>query len=334
MQVGLSSNGFAMVRQQEVARRAKQRLLRERKDVQTAQDRSNPENSLSPEPVLPYDALQADQQCPAIPCALDDAFVERYLQATGEHHPLFTAAGGYAPPLITSMVRFPKASLGGRWPDGTIHLRQEIRLLRPLRRGEALTLSVHIGQKYIRKGRHYIELLTTTWDQEQHPVVQGSMLMLWAGATQFPEPTRTPQASRGHESASRETAPEGRTLEPITADITRAMMQTYGDVAGARSPLHLDEAYARQTRFGKNIAQGLLVLTLLSRLMTQTFAERWLAHGTLKARFLKPVFVDDRITARGVELAPRPTPAAQRVRCVVWCENQHGDRVIDGEATV
>jgi 3-hydroxybutyryl-CoA dehydratase len=102
----------------------------------------------------------------------------------------------------------------------------------------------------------------------------------------------------------------------------------YGEVAGARDPIHIDPEYARHTRFGRNIAQGLLILTLLSRLMTRAFEEAWLNGGSLEVRFTHPVCIGDRIIARGIHREDAPG------HCMVWVENQHGRRVIDGKAAV
>jgi 3-hydroxybutyryl-CoA dehydratase len=277
------------------------------------------------EAVLDYDALQAGQTFPAVPCPLTDTFVEAYLQATGEAHPLFDVTGrggGYAPPFCTSLVGFVKSSLGGRWPDGTVHLSQDMQLLRPLRRGTALTLDVHIGTKYIRNGRRYLELIATTRDGGQQAVVRGSMLMLWAGATET-VPTSPAQSQTRPEPPP---APAGRRLDPVRTDFPLRRLEAYGRVARAQDPIHLDSEYARQTRFGRNIVQGLLVLTLLSRLMTQACGERWLDTGALNVRFAKPVFVGEQITAHGVVLDEDAQTYA------VWCENTEGTRVIAGKA--
>jgi 3-hydroxybutyryl-CoA dehydratase len=279
------------------------------------------------EAVLDYDALQAGQTFPAVPCSLTDTFVDAYLQATGEVHPLFDVVGhggGYAPPFCTSLVGFIKGSLGGRWPDGTMHLSQGMQLLRPLHRGEELMLDVHIGQKYIRNGRRYLELIATTRDRDEQAVVRGNMLMLWAGATEAGRPSTSPrQAGSEHPPT-----PTGRPLDPVTADFPLSRLEAYGRVAKAQDPIHLDPEYARQTRFGRNIAQGLLVLTLLSRLMIQACGARWLASGALHIRFAKPVFVGERITARGVVVDE------SKHTYVVWCENAEGTRVISGQTSI
>ena len=209
-----------------------------------------------------------------------------------------------------------------------MHLSQDIRLLRPLRRGESLTIDIRIGQKYTRNSRRYLELLTTTRDTDDNPVVQGAMLMLWAGATASASPARHRSSTETKPSESEHHHPEGAALSPISLDFPAVRLQAYGNVAAARDAIHLDPDYARQTRFGKNIAQGLLVLTLLSQLLTQAFQAQWLSHGTLQVRFVKPVFVDDRITASGI-LVEEATG-----RCEVWCTNQQNERVIEGTAVI
>ena len=73
-----------------------------------------------PEPVLEWSALSEGRVFAAVPLVLDDSRVDAYLEATGEHHPLYAHAtgGGWVPPCFTTMVRFAKDALGGRWPSG------------------------------------------------------------------------------------------------------------------------------------------------------------------------------------------------------------------------
>ncbi|GIX46337.1 MAG: hypothetical protein KatS3mg131_0548 [Candidatus Tectimicrobiota bacterium] len=267
------------------------------------------------EPVLDYEALRPGQPYPAIPCCLEPGQVAQYLQATAEHHPLY--AQGYVPPLFPSMVRWVKASLGGRWPSGTLHLAQHLELRRPLHGGEALRLGVTVGDKEVRHGRRYVQLHATAWDAKAQPVVQSRMHLLWAGATQEAAPR--PAAFPGDTAE-----PEGRPLPRLAATFTRAMVEAYAEIAAARDPLHLDPDYARHTRFGANVVQGLLLLTLPARLLVQAFGLRWLASGTLSARFRQPVFVGEQATVQGVETRPG--------HCLLWCTNARGERVLSAEA--
>jgi 3-hydroxybutyryl-CoA dehydratase len=99
-------------------------------------------------------------------------------------------------------------------------------------------------------------------------------------------------------------------------------LRAYGELAAARDPIHLDPEFAKTTPFGVNVAQGKLVMTLLSRLMLERHGEAWLARGTLDIRFRRPVLVNEPIEAWG------------GADGAVWCTNARGERAIEGKATI
>ncbi len=90
------------------------------------------------------------------------------------------------------------------------------------------------------------------------------------------------------------------------------------------------ESYARQGRFGRRVAHGLLTASLISTtngLLLQRPGGISLAQ-TL--RFLRPVYLGDTITACSevVEIIA----AKRRLRCRTTCTNQHGELIVEGEA--
>lgn len=276
------------------------------------------------EPDLDYDVLAVGQQFPAVPIELDADFVGAYVRSTGHDDPLFTSR--YAPPLISNLVRFVKGSLGGKWPAGTVHLNQDIQLNRPLKQGETVTLEVRVGAKTRRKGRSYIEFVCTTLDAEQQRVGQAIMRMLWRGAD-LPSTTRSTAVP-----SPPPAAPTGREVEPLMVNVSHAMVAAYAEVAAARDPIHLDPVYASKTRFGKPIAQGLLVLSFVSRLLTRAYGERWMRGGSLSVRFARPAMVGEAVTVRGIER--QPTGDDARRHCVIWCENARGESLLEGTANI
>jgi 3-hydroxybutyryl-CoA dehydratase len=266
------------------------------------------------EPVLEWENLRPGHAFPVARCTLDDAFVDAYLQATGEDHPLYRA--GHAPALCLSLVRFTKASLGGRWPSGTLQLGQRFRSLRALRRGERIAMDLRIGKLEERNGRRYFELLSTGRDEAGAPVAEQQMDLMWAGTT---------KAGPSKPSDKKEIK-EKPTLGPLTDRFPMARLRAYGEVAGARDPIHLDPEFAKSTPIGANVAQGKLVMTLISRLMLEHLGERWLERGNLDIRFRRPVLVDEPIQAWAA------APGAEGFEFAVWCENPRGERVIEGNA--
>ena len=274
------------------------------------------------EPVLDWNTLHAGDTFPAASCLLDDAFVDAYLAATGETHPVYTQ--GHVPPLCLSLVRFTKASLGGRWPSGTLQLSQTYQSLSMLRRNQRVRLGLKIASIEQRDGKLYFEMLTRVRDEQDTIVAEMRSRQLWAspvGAGSSPAPG-APAKPRAVAPALPESL-----IGPLTGQFPMLRVKAYGDVAGARDPVHLDPAFAKTTPLGVNIVQGKLVATLISRLMLDHFGLPWLERGWLDLRFRRPVLIGESIQARA-----SPEPGDSGPRYSVWCTDPRGERVIAGSA--
>ena len=96
------------------------------------------------------------------------------------------------------------------------------------------------------------------------------------------------------------------------------------------NPLHLDEEYARQTRFGGRIVHGMLGASLISAVIgTQLGGPIYLSQSL---KFLKPITIGETITAAVEVIAVRADKNIATLSTVVT--NAHGERVIEGEALV
>jgi 3-hydroxybutyryl-CoA dehydratase len=75
----------------------------------------------------------------------------------------------------------------------------------------------------------------------------------------------------------------------------------FAGIVGDFYAVHIDEEYAKTTRFGKRIAQGALSVGFLSTLMG-TMAAKAPSPGAVSHRyditFAAPVFIGDTVTAR------------------------------------
>lgn len=114
--------------------------------------------------------------------------------------------------------------------------------------------------------------------------------------------------------------------------ITEADILLFAAVSGDTYGLHLDEEYAKTTRFGRRVAHGMLSASLLSTVNALLLQRPGGLYVSQSVRFLRPVFIGDTLTARCeiVELLP----AKRRMRCVTTVVNQRGKTVIDGESIV
>ncbi|EHL19764.1 MaoC family dehydratase [Peptoanaerobacter stomatis] len=118
----------------------------------------------------------------------------------------------------------------------------------------------------------------------------------------------------------------------VSKTITESDIYTYAGIIGDINPLHVNEEYAKNTRFKTRIAHGMLTASFFSTLVGMCIpgADAIYLGQTLK--FLLPVKIGDTITATGeiTKVVPEKKIAYMKTTVV----NQRGELVIDGEATV
>ena len=106
----------------------------------------------------------------------------------------------------------------------------------------------------------------------------------------------------------------------------------FAGLSGDVYPLHVDEEYAKTTRFGRRAAHGMLSASLISTVCGLLLQRPGGLLIGQTIRYRRPVFVGDTLTATA-EVAEL-MPDKRRVRCKTTILNQHGDLVVDGEATI
>jgi 3-hydroxybutyryl-CoA dehydratase len=106
----------------------------------------------------------------------------------------------------------------------------------------------------------------------------------------------------------------------------------FAALSGDCNPVHLDEEYAARTRFGRRIAHGMLVASLISATIANELPGPGSIYLGQTLKFLAPVYPDDTVTATIEVLSVRPDKPIVTLRTT--CTNQSGTTVIDGEATV
>jgi acyl dehydratase len=114
----------------------------------------------------------------------------------------------------------------------------------------------------------------------------------------------------------------------VTADAIREFVAASGD----DNPIHSDAAFAAGTRFGRVIAPGMLTGSFVSGVIGTRLPGPGTIYLSQNLRFLRPVYVGDRVTAR-VEVAER-VPERNRLRLRTTCVNQDGEILLEGEAWV
>ncbi|MEX0748245.1 MAG: MaoC family dehydratase [Rhodothermales bacterium] len=80
-----------------------------------------------------------------------------------------------------------------------------------------------------------------------------------------------------------------------TRVLTREDVLAFARLTGDDNPLHVDEEYARTTRFGKPIVHGVLLLGIISKVLGRDFPGHGSIAVAISCRFLRPVPVGSEI---------------------------------------
>ena len=118
----------------------------------------------------------------------------------------------------------------------------------------------------------------------------------------------------------------------ITKTIEQSDIDAFARVTGDHNPVHVDEEFARTTRFGRRIAHGMLTASLISAVLANKLPGEGSVYLGQTLRFVAPVFPGDEVTARVTVKEIREDKPIVKLETV--CVNQRGEVVIRGEATV
>ncbi|HEX8294498.1 MAG TPA: MaoC family dehydratase [Pyrinomonadaceae bacterium] len=118
----------------------------------------------------------------------------------------------------------------------------------------------------------------------------------------------------------------------VSKTIADEDVRVFAELTGDRNPVHLDEAYAATTRFGRRIAHGMLGASLISAVLANELPGRGTVYLSQTLRFTAPVFLGDTVTARVTVKGVRGDKPVVTLETV--CTNQRGERVVVGEAVV
>ena len=125
-----------------------------------------------------------------------------------------------------------------------------------------------------------------------------------------------------------------------TAEFAKTIGETdlllFCGISGDFDPIHVNEEFARTTAFGRRIAHGGLIMSLLSTTASM-ISRRSLERGATgvpvslgydRIRFIRPAFINDTLTAR--YMIEEIDPAQGRSRAEVEVTNQSGEACLVG----
>ena len=117
-----------------------------------------------------------------------------------------------------------------------------------------------------------------------------------------------------------------------TKQITDEDVRLFAQVSGDTNSIHLDEAYAAATPFGRRIAHGLLTASLISAVIGNDLPGVGSIYLGQDLKFKAPVFIGDVVTATVEIVKYREDKRIMTLRTT--CVKADGTLVIEGEAVV
>ncbi len=118
----------------------------------------------------------------------------------------------------------------------------------------------------------------------------------------------------------------------LSRTITENDILLFAQVSGDHNPIHLDAEYAERSFFGKRIAHGFLVGSLISAVLGNDLPGPGSIYLSQSLRFLAPIHIGDTVTVTVKVMALRDDKRIVTLHTV--CANQHGTPVLSGEATI
>ena len=114
--------------------------------------------------------------------------------------------------------------------------------------------------------------------------------------------------------------------------VTDELVRKFAEVSGDYNPIHLDEEFAKTTRFGRRIAHGMLSGAFISAVLGYEFKERKVVYLSQTMKFTAPVYLGDTVTTTATVTDIRKDKPVVTLETV--CTNQNGDVLVKGEAVV
>jgi acyl dehydratase len=125
----------------------------------------------------------------------------------------------------------------------------------------------------------------------------------------------------------------GDELPPLVkGPIQQIQLTRYAGASGDFNPIHQDEEFARAAGMGGVFAHGMLSMGFVAQAVTD-----WAGAGRVQkigVRFAALVRLKDTVTCRGRVVGTSQKDGVNLVELDIWAENQKGEKVVTGKATV
>jgi acyl dehydratase len=101
------------------------------------------------------------------------------------------------------------------------------------------------------------------------------------------------------------------------------------------SNIHTDDEYAKSQGFTVANADGMIMTNWCSEMLLRAFGLDYLERGELRTKYIKPTNVGVELHVKGrITDATRRPDGSTLYAIDVWCEDERGTKLVDGDAKV
>jgi len=114
--------------------------------------------------------------------------------------------------------------------------------------------------------------------------------------------------------------------------IDKLRLENFAKLSGDYNPLHIDDKYATNTEFKKQICHGMLLASFFSKLVGMYLPGKNALYFSQTLNFQAPCYVDDTITIQGKVIDKSISTRIITLKTII--HNQTGVCLVDGIAKV
>lgn len=114
--------------------------------------------------------------------------------------------------------------------------------------------------------------------------------------------------------------------------ISEEDLELFSKITGDKNPLHMNEDYAKTTKFKKRVVHGQLVNSLLSTLAGMYLPGKKSLILSIKTYFKKPAFINDELLVSG--RIKKKTDSIRVIELETRIMNSKGEVIQEGEMII
>ena len=114
--------------------------------------------------------------------------------------------------------------------------------------------------------------------------------------------------------------------------IDEKLEEDFAKISGDFNPLHMDEQYAKETKFEKRVCHGMLLGSFFSRLVGMYLPGKNALYFSQNLNFIGPCFIGDIVIVKGKVIDK--SESTKMIKIETTIRNNVGKLLVDGIAQV